>query len=73
MIALQRQDLMKVIEDRHNPRATPIVSQLRAAHWHEYIGDTTLDRLLHGAHPIALTGESIRKGPAPLTYRDRYK
>ena len=60
MTASQRQDLMEVIEDRHGRRTTLIASQLPTEHWHEYKGgatlaDAILDRLLHGAHRIALT------------------
>ena len=49
-----------------------ITSQLPVAHWHEALGDPTLadailDRLVHHAHPIALTGESLRKAPGSLT------
>ena len=62
----QRNDLMEVIEDRHDRRSTLIASQLPVEHWHDYIGEATLadailDRLLHGAHRLNLTGESMRK------------
>ena len=62
----QRNDLMEVIEDRHNRRSTLIASQLPIEHWHALIGEATLadailDRLLHGAHRIGLEGESLRK------------
>jgi DNA replication protein DnaC len=74
--AAQRADLMEVIEDRHGRRSTLIASQLPTDHWHEYIGEATiadaiLDRLLHGAHRLNLTGESMRKNTADLTDRDR--
>lgn len=74
--AAQRNDLMEVIEDRHGRRSTLIASQLPTEHWHEYIGEATiadaiLDRLLHGAHRLNLTGESLRKTKAQLTDRDR--
>jgi DNA replication protein DnaC len=74
--AAQRNDLMEVIEDRHGRRSTLIASQLPTDHWHEYIGEATiadaiLDRLLHGAHRLNLTGESMRKNAADLTDRDR--
>ena len=66
MTAPQRNDLMELIEDRHGLRATLIASQLPVEHWHEYIGEATLadailDRLLHNAHRLPLTGESLRK------------
>ena len=62
----QRHDLMELIEDRHGLRATLIAGQLPIEHWHEFIGEATLadailDRLLHNAHRLALTGESLRK------------
>ena len=74
--ASQRNDLMEVIEDRHGRRSTLIASQLPIEHWHEYIGEATiadavLDRLLHGAHRLNLTGDSMRKIKAKLTERDR--
>lgn len=64
--AAQRHDLMEVIEDRHGRRSTLIASQLPIEHWHDYLGDATLadailDRLLHSAHRISLSGESMRK------------
>jgi DNA replication protein DnaC len=74
--AAQRNDLMEVIEDRHGRRSTLIASQLPIEHWHEYIGEATiadavLDRLLHGAHRLNLSGDSMRKSKAKLTDRDR--
>ena len=62
----QRNDLMEVIEDRHDRRSTLIASQLPFENWHDYIGEATLadailDRLLHGAHRLKLTGESMRR------------
>lgn len=62
----QSDDLMEIIEDRHNLRSTFITSQLPLENWHEIIGDPTLadaimDRLVHTAHRIILSGESMRK------------
>ena len=62
----QRNDLMEIIEDRHGHRATLIASQLPVEHWHDYLGEPTLadailDRLLHNAHRLPLSGESMRK------------
>ena len=70
-------DLLEVVEDRHQLRATIAASQLPVAHWHESIGDATiadaiLDRLLQHAHRIALEGESLRRqSSAPKTRRSR--
>ena len=67
-----RRDLLEIVEDRHDRRATIITSQLPVEHWHDALGDPTLadailDRLVHNAYKIALHGESMRKQPAKLT------
>jgi len=67
----ESRDLLEVIDDRTQKRSTIVSSQLPLEHWHTGIGDPTvadaiLDRLVHGAHKIALKGESMRKaGKAP--------
>ena len=67
-----RRDLLEIVADRHDRRATLITSQLPVEHWHDALGDPTLadailDRLVHNAYKIALHGESMRKRPAKLT------
>lgn len=67
-----RRDLLEIVEDRHDCRATLITSQLPVEHWHEALGDPTLadailDRLVHNAYKITLQGESMRKRQARLT------
>jgi DNA replication protein DnaC len=62
----ERRDLLEVLEDRYGVRATVIASQLAPERWHDYLGDPTVadaicDRVLHGAHRIALKGPSRRK------------
>ncbi|MGV8878828.1 MAG: ATP-binding protein [Sphingobacteriaceae bacterium] len=62
----QRDLLMEIIEDRHNKKSTIIASQLPVSTWYEVIGEGTisdaiLDRLVHGAHRISLSRESLRK------------
>jgi DNA replication protein DnaC len=66
---LERRDLLEVLEDRYGVRSTVISSQLPPDRWHDYLGDPTVadaicDRVLHGAHRIALKGPSRRK-PEP--------
>jgi IstB-like ATP binding protein len=61
-----RHDLLEILEERHGRRSTIVTSQLPLAAWHEIIGDPTyadaiLDRLVHNAHRIELTGESLRR------------
>ena len=64
--AEQRRDLLEILEDRYGSRAIIITSQLPLDQWHDIIGDATLadaimDRLVHNAYKINLTGESMRK------------
>lgn len=65
-----RRDLLEIFEDRHQSGSTVITSQLPQKLWHESIGDPTLadailDRLVHQAHSINLSGESLRKNDKP--------
>jgi DNA replication protein DnaC len=62
----ERNDLLELLDDRVGTRATLITSQLPISAWHEWLADPTLadailDRIVHGAHKIALKGESLRK------------
>jgi len=68
----QRRDLLEILEDRHGSHSTLVTSQLPLDQWHANIGDATLadaimDRLVHNAYKINLTGESLRKKQANLT------
>lgn len=71
MTETERTDLLEVLEDRHDLRATVLTSQLPPADWHAYLSEPTLadaicDRVLHQAHRIVLRGPSRRK-EAPAT------
>jgi DNA replication protein DnaC len=68
----ERRDFLEIMEDRHQVRSTIIASQLPIDLWHDMIGDPTLadaicDRVVHNAHKIILTGESMRKIRSGLT------
>ena len=65
---VEAKDLLEVIDDRSQVRSTVVVSQLPVDHWHAALanGDPTLadailDRLVHNAHRLALTGSSMRR------------
>jgi DNA replication protein DnaC len=63
---MTRMMLLEIIEDRHQKSSTIIASQVPVAKWHEIIGESTvadaiLDRLVHTAHRLELSGESMRK------------
>ncbi|WP_164813805.1 IS21-like element helper ATPase IstB [Sinorhizobium medicae] len=61
-----RHDLLEILEDRYGRKSTIITSQLPVSAWHGVIGDPTyadaiLDRLVHNAHRIELSGDSLRR------------
>jgi len=67
--AEQRRDLLEIVEDRYDVRSIIITSQLPVERWYEIIGNPTLadailDRIIHNAYRIELTGDSMRKHKA---------
>ena len=70
-----RHDLLEILEERYGRRSTIITSQIPVDKWHELIGDPTyadaiLDRIVHNAHRINLTGESLRRSHAHKAAED---
>jgi DNA replication protein DnaC len=64
--AQARHDLLEILEERYGRRSTIITSQLPVEDWHAVIGDPTyadaiLDRLVHNAHRLNLSGDSLRR------------
>lgn len=67
----RRQDLLEILDDRYKKSSTIVTSQIPTTHWHEHLNDATLadailDRLLHNAVRIELTGDSMRKNEKHL-------
>lgn len=67
-----RRDLLELLDDRFNTKSTLITSQLPPDAWHDYLSDPTLadailDRFIHNAHHLKITGDSLRKTRSPLT------
>lgn len=61
-----RRDLLELLEDRYALRSTLVTSQFPVERWHDLISDPTLadailDRLVHNAYKLNLTGDSMRK------------
>lgn len=71
----ERNDLMEIMDDRHEQTSTLIISQLPTDQWYASIGDNTLadailDRLMHNAYRLELKGESMRKIRSNLTQNE---
>jgi DNA replication protein DnaC len=73
--AAARHDLFEILEERYGRRSTLITSQIPVDKWHDLIGDPTyadaiLDRIVHNAHRITLTGHSLRRTRASKTCKE---
>ena len=70
----QARDLLEIVEDRYDAGSLVITSQVPVDRWHDMIGqptiaDAILNRVIHNAYRIELSGESLRKrraAPAKL-------
>ena len=66
LLAEQQRDLLEITEDRYGTGSLIITSQVPVDRWYEIVGNPTLadailDRVVHNAHRIELSGESLRK------------
>ena len=62
----QARDMLEIVEDRYDNGSLIITSQVPIDRWHDLIGvptlaDAILDRVVHNAYRIELSGESLRK------------
>lgn len=67
----QARDLLEILDDRYGCASTCLISQVPTTAWHNRIPDPTLadallDRVLHSAYRLNLTGDSRRKLNSPL-------
>ena len=74
--ASERSNLLEIIDTRYGKVSTIVASQLPVEKWYGMIGEATfaeaiLDRLIHRAVRVTLTGESMRKQGANLTEADQ--
>jgi DNA replication protein DnaC len=66
LTAEDSRDLLEILDDRYQTRATCIASQVPVDRWHDWFPDPTtadavLDRLVHQAIRVPIAGESMRK------------
>jgi DNA replication protein DnaC len=72
LTAPECRDLHEALEDRHGNGSTVVGSQMPVKLWHKLLGeanvaDAFLDRIVHTAHKIPLSGGSMRKKRSDLT------
>ncbi len=68
----QAQDLLEILDDRYGRTATLVATQVPVADWFSRLPDPTLadailDRLIHNAYRLELTGDSMRKNQPLLS------
>ena len=67
----EQRELLEIVEERYNRKATVVTSQLPVKAWHDAMQDPTLadailDRLVHNAYKLELKGESMRRKQSSL-------
>jgi DNA replication protein DnaC len=71
----QTPDLLEILEDCYGRASTMLATQIPVADWHDRLGNATLsdavmDRIIHNAYRLELSGESMRKRRSPLIHSD---
>ena len=66
-----QRELLEIVEERYDRKATIVTSQLPVKAWHDAMQDPTLadailDRLVHNAYKLELKGESMRRKRSSL-------
>lgn len=74
--AMESQDLCEILEERSMNKSTIITTQLPVDHWKEVIpdpviADAIIDRVIHSAITIKITGTSYRKVKAKKLEKER--
>lgn len=67
----EQRELLEIVEERYDRKATVVTSQLPVKAWHDAMQDPTLadailDRLVHNAYKLELKGESMRRKRSTL-------
>ena len=70
----EQRELLKIVEERYDRKATIVTSQLPVKAWHDAMQDPTLagailDRLVHNSYKLELKGESMRRKQSMLDHK----
>jgi len=72
----EQKELLEIVEERYDRKATVVTSQLPIKAWHDAMQDPTLadavlDRLVHNAYKVDLKGESMRRRKTTLDQKTK--
>jgi len=72
----EQKELLEIVEERYDRKATVATSQLPIKAWHDAMQDPTLadailDRLVHNAYKVDLKGESMRRRKTTLDQKTK--
>lgn len=72
----EQRELLEIVEERYDRKATVVTSQLPVKAWHDAMQDPTLadailDRLVHNAYKLELKGESMRRKRSVLDQKTK--
>jgi len=70
----EQRELLEIVEERYDRKATIVTSQLPVKAWHDAMQDPTLadailDRLVHNSYKLELKGESMRRKRSMLDHK----
>ena len=70
----EQRELLEIVEERYDRKATIVTSQLPVKAWHDSMQDPTLadailDRLVHNSYKLELKGESMRRKRSMLDHK----
>lgn len=72
----EQKELLEIVEDRYDRKATIVTSQLAVKSWHAAMQDPTLadailDRLVHNAYKVDIKGENMRRKRTTLDQKTK--
>lgn len=72
----EQKELLEIVEDRYDRKATIVTSQLAVKSWHASMQDPTLadailDRLVHNGYKVEISGANMRKKKTALDPKNK--
>jgi DNA replication protein DnaC len=72
----EQKELLEIVEDRYDRKATIVTSQLAVKSWHAAMQDPTLadailDRLVHNGYKVEISGVNMRRKRTTLDQKSK--